>query len=134
MPSPPAFSRTTSALSKVPARRRTKHVIDEPSVLRRESHQADREAVGDEREVEHAAHVVAQVAGAAFLQGGVSDRLELRWVRLVGDDAERPGLRAAAIEGSLRAAQRLDALDVDQPWLRSLGGLRKRLLVEIDRR
>ena len=37
---------------------------------------------------------------------------ELRGIRLVGDDADRAGLRACAVERSLRTCERLDSRDV----------------------
>ncbi len=39
-------------------------------------------------------------------------------IRLVGNEADRPTLGARAIQGSLRPAQNLDPVDVDQPGLR----------------
>jgi hypothetical protein len=60
--------------------------------------------------------------------------VECRGVRLGRDDPERAGLRARSIEGSLRAAQRLDALDVDETRARIPSTLRDRLLVEVERR
>ena len=55
-------------------------------------------------------------------------------VRLVRDVAQRPGLRARAVQRALRPGQRLDALDVDQVDFRLQRALRERLLVEVDGR
>ena len=54
-------------------------------------------------------------------------------VRLVGDVVDRARLRARAEQRALRARQRLDALDVDQPHVGLLRDRRHRLVVEVDR-
>src|SRR5690606_28180244 len=73
--------------------------------------------------------LAAAVDGRAF---EVEPRGECRGVGLVGDDADRAGLRAGAVQRALRAGERPDACNVvDANVERTLDG-RDRLLVEIN--
>jgi hypothetical protein len=92
----------------------------------------DRDALA-ERQVEYAGEIVALVAVVDRVAFQAHVGIEARHVWLVRDIAQRPGLRARAVERALRARQRLDALDVDQANLGLQRALSQRLLVEVDR-
>ena len=86
-----------------------------------------------DRQVQHAGELVALVAMVHGMPVQADVRVVTGRVGLVRDVAQRPGLRARAVQRALRARQRLDALDVDQPHFRLQCALRQRLLVEVDR-
>ena len=105
--------------------------VDEAAVTRGEADQAQRPGIA-QRNVDHAADVVARVALAHVAGAEVDVGLEGGGIGLVGDDAHHAGLRAGAVQGALRTAQRLDPLDVDHARV-GLAVQHQRLLVEVDR-
>ena len=85
-----------------------------------------------QRHVQYRAQVVADLA---VVDGGAFETdvcLEPGRIGLVRDVAQRTGLRAGAVQRALGPRQRLDALYVDEPYLRLQRALGQRLLIEID--
>jgi hypothetical protein len=117
----------------LPQRAVAQDIVYESGVLRREPHEAQRETVCDQRHIHHDARVVPfpSLVDAGDLR--VDPAIELGRVGLVGDHAQRAGLRACPIERALRPAQRLEPLDVDQSGIGVAAALRNRLLVQVQR-
>ena len=108
-------------------------VVDVAALAGGESGDADRETIA-QAYVDVAAQVVAGLSFAGCIGAGVDLRAEAARIRLVGDDAQRAGLRTRAEERALRPRQRLDALDVHEPGIDLLRVGGERLFVEVDRR
>ena len=90
---------------------RALHIVDVAAVMGVPGDEADRHAVvqGD---VDQALEGVARAAVADGVHADVVGRREARRVGRVGDDLDRAGLRAGAVEGALRAREGLDPGDV----------------------
>ena len=85
-----------------------------------------------QRNVDEAFGEIALVAvGDRVALEARSRRRSPTWIGLVGDDADRAGLRARAVQRALRARQRFDARDVVHVDVERALDRGDRLLVEI---
>ena len=76
--------------------------------------EADREFVGRQRHVDHGGETEAIAAVLDRAEVGLGVGVELRSVRLVRDEADVARHRVRPVQGSLRAVEHFDALDVDE--------------------
>ncbi len=116
------------------ARAVAQHPVDEAGIFRGEADQPHGQLVLHQRYVDHCADIVADAAVAGIGELRLRPGIEFLRIRLVGNHAQRAGLRAGAVERALRPTQRFHPLDVDEPWVGIAAARRDRLLIEIKRR
>ena len=94
-------------------------VVDEAGDVVLVADHAQRQLVGDERDVDGCFDVIARVVRVRGGEAAHADvGLELLQVGRLGNDAHDAGQRTGAEQRALRAAQHLDAVDVDQAQVR----------------
>ena len=107
-------------------------VVDEAAVGADIEVATQRQHVGDDRQVDHAADVVAALAvlGVGAVDLGIAEHLA--GIGLGGDEAHRARHRAGTVQRALRSAQNLDALEVIDLEVGGLALDRDRRVVEVD--
>src|SRR3546814_1298394 len=88
--------------------------VDEAAISGVVADRADRGDALDDRNVDGALQVPAEIVAVDQVYIAFDQPLDLVKVRLVGDVANRDADRARAEQCSLRAAQRLDAVEIEQ--------------------
>ena len=121
------------AREKFAARTDPENIVDVTRFFGVETYQAQRRLVVCQRDVDHGADVITRIAVLDRRCGEINPAVELRGVRLVGEDAQRATLRSIAEQRALGSAESLNPLDVHQPWIRIESGNRDRLLVQVHR-
>ena len=116
---------------KSPAAAGTKNVVNPTGILGCKTDQAQGQGVLYQWPVNHGTDVVTKITLFNGFTGEIYPSLERARIRFVGNDAQGAALCRIAKQGSLRSAQRLYALNINQPWIRIESGLTDGLFIKI---
>ncbi len=109
----------------------TKNIVNPTGILGCKTDKTQGQGVLYQWPVNHGTDVVTKITLFNGFTGEIYPSLERARIRFVGNDAQGAALCRIAKQGSLRSAQCLYTLNINQPWIRIESGLADGLFIKV---